>query len=115
MSALVRLLYPPPATSRSAAPIIGWWERRRLQFNLVIGATGVLSLLAINFITLLPPNFSRASIPLGAVIVYAVAANMCYTAGWALELAFNAWWKDDPPPVGLAGFGWFLQLFRWLF
>jgi len=134
MSALVRLLYPSPPASRSAPRIIGWWERRRLQFNLVVGATGIVSLLAINIISLLPPDIGPARIPPGAIVVYAVLANMFYTAGWGFELAFNAWWGDDPPaigpilfrqglifsvgltllPVGLAGLVWMMQLFRWL-
>jgi hypothetical protein len=101
VSALVRLLYPLPPTSRAPAAIIAWWERRRLRFNLIVGAAGVVSITVANLIFLVPPA-SRllGPPPLLAIVAYGALANLCYTAGWASELAFNAWWRDDPPPVG---------------
>ncbi len=135
MSALVRLLYPVPAPSRSAAAIIGWWERRRLRFNLIVGAAGFFSIGIINLVLALPPNPELAGIPLGPAVVFGVLANVCYTAGWATELTFNAWWRKDPPaigpvlfrqglifsvglallPVALAGAAWALKFARWVF
>ncbi len=100
MSALVRLLYPLPAPSRSPTAIIGWWERRRLSFNLVVGATGLLSLGIINLFLALPPLARLPDIPIMLPVVYGVLANLCYSLGWATELTFNAWWRKDPPAVG---------------
>lgn len=99
MSALVRLLYPP--TSRSPAAVIAWWERRRLRFNLIVGATGLLTVTAVNILFLLPPGSRLPGLPPAiGVVIYAGLANLCYTGGWVTELAFNAWWREDPPPVG---------------
>lgn len=100
MSALVRLLYPVPASSRSAGAVIGWWERRRLRFNLVVGGTGLFSIGVVNLILALPPNPEFAGLPLGPALVFGLLANVCYTAGWAIELSFNAWWRKDPPAIG---------------
>ena len=100
MSSLVRLLYPPPVVSRSAPAIVTWWERRRLRFNLIVGGTGLFTLLSVDLFGWLPPSPHPFGAPLGGVIAYAILANLFYTAGWAFEIAFNVWWKDDPPAVG---------------
>ena len=39
---LADFLYPAPAERRIGA-IIGWWERRRLPYNLIIGGTGLVT------------------------------------------------------------------------
>jgi hypothetical protein len=100
MSALVRLLYPPPVVSRSASAIVGWWERRRLRFNLIVGGAGLVTLGTVTLFSWLPPLSQGTGIPLGVVVAYGILANLFYTVGWISEIAFNAWWKDDPPPVG---------------
>jgi hypothetical protein len=101
VSALVRLLFPQPALSKSPAAVIAWWERRRLAFNLIVGATGLITLAAANAVFLLPPESRFVGLPpLLMVLAYAGLANLCYTGGWITELAFNAWWGVDPPRVG---------------
>ncbi|MBL8985315.1 MAG: hypothetical protein JNJ80_03525 [Gemmatimonadetes bacterium] len=100
MSALVRLLYPPPTTSRHPTSVIAWWERRRLAFNLIVGGTGILTLMVANLFAWLPPDRGAGLPPLFAAVVYGVAANLFYTSGWMFEVLFNAWWKDDPPRIG---------------
>ena len=132
MSALVRLLYPVPALSRSPGAVVGWWEHRRLTYNLVVGGTGLVSLVAVNLLQLLPPPEFRFGVPFGAVVAFGVLANVFYTGGWAAELLFNAWWRHDPPPVGpilfrqglifsvglallpigMAGLGWLVRLLK---
>ena len=84
MSALTRLLYPVPAP-RSLGPIIAWWERRRLVFNLVVGATGAFTCSVIALIGLLPPHPHWFGPPPIAIIGYALTANLCYTLGWVIE------------------------------
>lgn len=134
MSALVRLLYPLPTRSRSPAAIIGWWERRRLAFNLMVGAAGLLSIGVMNLILALPPLSRGPGIPFLPAVVFGVLANLCYSAGWGAEIAFNAWWREDPPAVGpvlfrqglifsigltllpvvLASLEWAARLVRWV-
>jgi hypothetical protein len=101
MSALVRLLYPSPPASRNVAAIVGWWERRRFSYNLVVGTAGVVTILGVNLGVLLPPDGRWLGFPpLLAVGAYAVLVNLCYSAGWLAELVFNRWWGNDPPRVG---------------
>jgi hypothetical protein len=133
MTALTRFLYPVPAR-RSVGSIIVWWERRRLAFNLVVGATGVGALAVVNVLVRLPP-FSHGQLPpLGVVIAYGILANVCYTAGWVIESAAYRVFGDDllPPgpllfrqgvffsvgltllPVVLGTLEWAARVLRWL-
>ena len=70
---------------------VAWWEIRRIPFNLLILALGLLS----GFIVVLigshafKPDLDFGS-PFVVVAMYAVAANVCYTLGWITELLW-AW------------------------
>jgi hypothetical protein len=99
MTALTRFLYPVPAR-RSISSIIGWWERRRLAFNVVVGIAGVGTLAVVTALGYLPPGPHGLFPPLGAVIAYGVMANLCYTAGWAIESAAHAFFGGELLPSG---------------
>jgi hypothetical protein len=99
VSALTRFLYPVPAP-RSIGSIIGWWERRRLSYNLVVGAAGLIMLLVVRMLGRLPPG-SHDALPSGSIMgAYALFANLCYTSGWALEGMANAMFGDELLPFG---------------
>ena len=100
MSALVRLFYPTPPASTAPGAVIGWWERRRLKFNVIVGAAGLATLGLASLLAILPPFSHSLSVPVGVIVAYALVANACFTAGWILELLFNAWWRDAPSRVG---------------
>jgi hypothetical protein len=83
--------------------VIGWWEIRRIPFNLIVGAAGIatsIGLLSIGLASDLlfgvpigipdPPLFAVI-----AVILYAVAANVCYTGGWIAELLVRRAWPEE--------------------
>jgi hypothetical protein len=99
MTALTRFLYPVPA-SRSIGGIIAWWERRRPAFNLVVGASGLVTYTAAIAIAHLPPFAFAGGPPLGVVLAYGVLANLCYTLGWVIEGSMHAAWKDVVKPAG---------------
>lgn len=100
MSSLVRWLYPVPVRGRSPAAIVGWWERRRAGFILVVGLTGLFTLAATSIIGTIPPLSGGWPVPFVAVVAYGVMANLFYTGGWIVEWLFNAWWGDDAPAIG---------------
>lgn len=67
-----------------------WWEVRRIPFNFLVGMTGLIGIALVFWI-------GDARVPVGedaiepmllffGVPVYAVAANLCYTLGWASEV-----------------------------
>jgi hypothetical protein len=73
---------------------IGWWELRRLPFNIIVGITGFfagLLCVATNIAvsSILGDDFGLPGSPLlvvFAVIIYGIMANICYTGGWIVEL-----------------------------
>ena len=102
MSALTRLFFRNEVSCRSTAEVIGWWESRRLPFNVAIGATGVFAYAAVQLIFLMPPR--PMPIPLAPslmiALVYGVLANVCYTGGWMAELWLRKSLGRDTETIG---------------
>jgi hypothetical protein len=99
MPALARLLFPVPDVRRSPATLLAWWERRRPLYNLIVGGTGLITVATLQVLSWLPPHLSFDA-PLPMIILYGVAANACYTFGFALEALLQRLWGDDVAPVG---------------
>jgi hypothetical protein len=79
-----------PTLVRSPGRIVGWWERRRLTFNIAVGAIGVFAIAYTQLLGLLV-GWPNQGPPLPLVVVYGVAANVCYTFGWISELLVERW------------------------
>jgi len=99
---LTRLLFEP-TLARSPLRIIRWWESRRLTYNAVVGATGVATLLYVNALELILDQ-GVLPVPWYAVAAYALAANVCYTLGPAVEIVLERWLKRPLYGVGPALF-----------
>lgn len=102
MSSLVNVLYPAPDFRRTPLSTVRWWESRRLVFNQVVGATGVVTLLGMSFFFALPPYSSHLPLPeiLAPAAVYGIMANVCYTLGWQTELLARRLWGRSAPDLG---------------
>ncbi len=97
--------------------VIEWWERRRPWFNLVVGCTGMITcvlMVLCGFIS--EPVVGEAiGLPDGAlfgligIVVYAIAANICYTAGWATEVVISRSQKQSATAFGLKAFRYGLR------
>ena len=83
-----------PEEERSAGSIIVWWETRRVVYNAIVGAVGLLSI-AIMLLSngRLNPH-ELVSMLLFGTITYGVAANICYTGGWMAELAAHRLFRE---------------------
>ncbi len=103
MTALTEFLFPAPAR-RTVGGIVRWWESRRLAYNLFVGGAGLLSLGAINLITLIPPGLPRVGFSWELVVVFGVMANVCFLLGPAIEIALQKLWGEKLLPVGPALF-----------
>lgn len=95
---LADFLYPEPAERRVGA-IIGWWEKRRLSYNLIVGVTGLAPLtigaaLTAVVATLQPVDMFRAA------IWWAVWANVCYSLGPVVEIALQKLFGRRLLPAG---------------
>jgi hypothetical protein len=89
----------PITNSRDA---IGWWESRRIPFNLVVGSAGILTCICCAVVLvaasiLAPREFDLGS-PLVApilILLYGILANICYTGGWVVELVIRKFWSHE--------------------
>lgn len=87
-------LFARSTEATTALSVVRWWELRRIPFNLMVGAVGVLTLGVVSWariqsqvdgtnVLLLP----ETPYLIAAILVYGVMANLCYTVGWLAELA----------------------------
>jgi hypothetical protein len=99
MTALAHLLFPVPDVRRSPATLFVWWERRRPTYNLIFGATGLVTLSVLHLLSWLPPH-SHFDPPLALVVLYGVCANICYSFGFCIEALLQRLWGEEVAPVG---------------
>jgi hypothetical protein len=100
---LGEILFPPADNRRTTVSLLSWWEARRGTFNLIIGATGLFTLLALRIISWIPP-FVDVPFDWRPVAAYGLLANVCYTFGWATESVAQRVWGDRCPALGPALF-----------
>jgi hypothetical protein len=82
---------------------IGWWETRRVAFNLIVGSAGTISSVLVGVVGLgsyflFDSDFGVPDPPLFAlfaVVIYAIMANVCYTGGWVAELVIRKAWPEQ--------------------
>lgn len=98
MTALTEFLYPAPA-ERRATKIIAWWERRRLAYNLAVGAAGALSLAVVSVVGSLVSGALTAP-PWQPIVAFGVLANVCYLLGPFVEIVAMKLWGRALLPVG---------------
>jgi len=90
MSALASVLFPEPTLRRSPLAVLRWWESRRLTYNAIVGATGLVTLLAIHLL-FFRAEFLLSPRPWLAALAYGVAANCCYSFGAPTEIVLERW------------------------
>jgi hypothetical protein len=107
---LQKLLFEPTLV-RAPVRIVHWWESRRLSYNLIVGTTGVATLVYINALEfvlgqgmLTPVTGSNAAAHGIAIATYGVLANVCYTMGWVTETIVERWLKRPIYGLGPALF-----------
>ena len=103
---LQKLLFEP-TLARSPLRVLQWWESRRLSYNLIVGGTGVATLVYINALEvllgqgMLTDLTGRGAL---AIATYGVLANVCYTMGWVTETIVGRWLKRPIYGLGPALF-----------
>jgi len=90
-----------PPEPRSVWSIIGWWELRRVLYNLALclvgGASFVLLLLLVDLERMVNPDDDVDFLVLPVAFVL---ANVAYTGGWVVELLVRLIWRDRYPHLG---------------
>jgi hypothetical protein len=97
------LLSHREAPISSPKDAIGWWEARRIPFNLIVGIAGILSCIVGGVVVLASyflgnGDFDLPDPPLFAVfgvILYVIAANVCFTGGWLAEIVVRKIWPRE--------------------
>ncbi len=80
---------------------IGWWEARRVPFNLIVGSAGILSCVVIGVIGLGSYFLFHGELPLPsglsvlAIFLYGAIANLCFTGGWVAEILVRKLWPKE--------------------
>ena len=96
----------------SAWQVIGWWEARRILFNIAVGVTGsaagaaILGMAVVGELLFAVP-FGLPDPPILAIIAvvfYAVAANVCFTGGWVAELIVRRTWPGESEALATLSF-----------
>ena len=87
----------------SPREVIGWWETRRIPYNLIVGSVGILTgivvvVVALGSEILFSSEFGLPNPPAEAligVIIYGILANLCFTGGWVTELIVRKFWPRE--------------------
>jgi xanthosine utilization system XapX-like protein len=93
-------MFEPRTETLEPFEILKWWEKRRLPYNLIVGMTGLLTCFIAGIVATI--SYKIFDEPLGipdppfiavfGVILFGIAANVCFTGGWIAEiLAFKLW------------------------
>jgi len=94
--------------------IIRWWEIRRIPYNAALFAIGYASILGMDWQMekVLPPGDDAVE-PIGlffGIIAYALMANLCYTAGWIVELGIRKAGEAQARTLARRLFAWGFSL-----
>jgi hypothetical protein len=95
---LGEFLFPAPA-ERSPGAIIRWWEKRRLAYNLAVGAAGSVSYVALSVVNSIIRGEPQV-VPWQFVVLFAVGANVMYLLGPAVESLILKIWGRSVLPAG---------------
>lgn len=102
MSALTQFFFRNDVTCRTTGEVVRWWESRRGGYNIAVGSAGLVTLLAVQVISRVPPG--GMPIPWQPMVfiplVYGILANVAYTGGWVAELWIRNTLGRGMDPVG---------------
>lgn len=99
-----RYLFSPLYRPRSVREVLGWWERRRPLYNLMVGAAGLVTTSTALLVAFLTRDPLHHGPPLGAILVYALAANLFYSLGAPIDLLLRRLLREEAGPVAQALF-----------
>lgn len=99
LSTLAEFLFPAPAP-RTTGAILAWWERRRVAYNLMVGAAGSVSLVSFWVVTAVLGEGPQVLGSLLFAAAFGGMANVCYLLGPATELLLERVWGRRVLPAG---------------
>jgi len=105
-------LFRRPVAPLSPWQVIGWWEVRRIPYNLIVGATGLGSIAIVVTVAMICQKL--IGVPIGmpdpaifaimGMVLYGIMANVCFTGGWVVEVLLAHVWGVRPSRFGQIAF-----------
>jgi hypothetical protein len=88
---------------------VGWWETRRVPYNLIVGGAGILTCVVMAVFAAVGILFFNADFgsPLSGLIgilIYGIMANICFTFGWVAELVVRKAWPQQVDHFAIESF-----------
>jgi len=96
-------LFAPSKEPSSVFGVVWWWESRRLAYNAIVGAVGIVSFCvyaALVYAFIIKPGEDDGFGPLVPAIAFGVLANVCYTLGWIVESSLLVVRRRGSPSLG---------------
>ena len=103
MATVAAVLFPEPTLRRHPLAILRWWEAKRLTYNAIVGASGLLAL-GVLHLTVFPTPGLLNPMPWAVALAFGIAANICYSSGWLVELLLQRWLGREVYGLGPALF-----------
>ncbi len=109
---LTRLrLFTRPVPPKRTWDVVKWWELRRIPYNIIVGITGVAGS-SVAFILAFFAERQGMAVPwpdpplfvFAFVVLYGLAANLCFTGGWISELLARRIWGARADAYGEISF-----------
>jgi hypothetical protein len=105
-------LFQRESSAMNGVEAIVWWEARRIPYNLIVGSTGIVTCVVVGVIAVAAQEFfnSDFGVPdppvfaLFGVILYGILANVCFTAGWIVELFLRRFSPREADRFAISGF-----------
>jgi len=99
-------LYAIPDEPQSILKRIAWWELRRIPYNLIIGVTGLISLLLFFLFINLAHELKSGEDAIEPIALLAApfVINIAYTTGWIAELSLRLILRKRSNVLGVALF-----------
>jgi len=88
--------YAKKPISKELYKSIAWWEKRRLDFNILVGISGVAPIFFVWFSSGMTKMFFENLLFLFiGIFVYAFFANLCFCFGWAIDV-LKSYYYESP-------------------
>lgn len=103
-TAVERYFFSPLYTPRNRWAVLGWWERRRIFYNISVGIAGLVTIASGYFLAALPPHPGHFSPVWMLVPLYGLMANIFYSFGAPVDLLLRRYLGQSGAPVAQAIF-----------